>query len=45
MIEVRMTLRITEAALARKVHTALANVRAGVEIIVEHCQPVTAIPG
>ena len=44
MIEVRMTVRITEAELARDVHAVLAKVRAGVEIIVEQDhQPVAMI--
>ena len=46
MIEVRMTERITEAELARDVHSVLAKVRAGVEIIVEdEHQPVATITG
>jgi hypothetical protein len=35
MIEAMATVRITEAELARDVHTVLAKVREGIEVIVE----------
>jgi hypothetical protein len=35
MIEDRMTVRITEAELARDIHAVLARVQEGVEVIVE----------
>lgn len=35
MIEDRMTVRLTEAELARDIHAVLARVREGVEIVVE----------
>ena len=44
MIEDRMTLRITEAELARDIHAVLARVREGVEIVVEQDhRPVAVI--
>ena len=43
MIEVRMTVRITEAELARDVHAVLAKVRDGVEIIVEQDHQAVAM--
>ncbi len=35
MIEHRMTVRITEAELARDIHAVLARVQEGVEVVVE----------
>jgi antitoxin (DNA-binding transcriptional repressor) of toxin-antitoxin stability system len=44
MIETGMTVRITEAELARDIHAVLAKVREGVEVIVEHDhRPVAVI--
>jgi antitoxin (DNA-binding transcriptional repressor) of toxin-antitoxin stability system len=44
MIEDRMTLRITEAELARDIHAVLARVQEGVEIVVEQDhRPVAVI--
>jgi antitoxin (DNA-binding transcriptional repressor) of toxin-antitoxin stability system len=44
MIEVMATVRITEAELARDVHTVLAKVQEGVEVIVEQDhRPVAVI--
>ena len=44
MIEGRMTVRITEAELARDIHSVLARVKEGVEVIVEQDhRPVAAI--
>ena len=35
MIEERMTVRMTEAEVARDLHTVLAKVREGVEVVIE----------
>jgi antitoxin (DNA-binding transcriptional repressor) of toxin-antitoxin stability system len=44
MIEDRMTVRITEAELARDIHAVLARVREGDEVIVEeNHRPVAVI--
>ena len=44
MIEHGMTIRITEAELARDIHSVLAKVQAGVEVIVEQDhRPVAVI--
>ncbi len=44
MIEDGMTVRITEAELARDIHAVLAKVQAGVEVIVEQDhRPVAVI--
>jgi len=43
MIEVMATVRITEAELARDVHTVLAKVQEGVEVIVEQDHRPVAI--
>jgi antitoxin (DNA-binding transcriptional repressor) of toxin-antitoxin stability system len=44
MIETGMTVRITEAELARDIHAVLAKVREGVDVIVEHDhRPVAVI--
>jgi antitoxin (DNA-binding transcriptional repressor) of toxin-antitoxin stability system len=44
MIEDRMTVRITEAELARDIHAVLAKVQEGVEVIVEqNHRPVAVI--
>ncbi len=44
MIEVMATLRITEAELTRDIHTVLAKVKEGVEVIVEQDhRPVAVI--
>lgn len=44
MIEDRMTVRITEAELARDIHAVLARVQEGVEVIVEQDhRPVAVI--
>jgi antitoxin (DNA-binding transcriptional repressor) of toxin-antitoxin stability system len=44
MIEVMATVRITEAELARDLHSVLAKVQEGVEVIVEqHHRPVAII--
>jgi len=39
-----MTLRLTEAELARDLHTVLAKVQQGVEVVIEHdSRPVAVI--
>jgi antitoxin (DNA-binding transcriptional repressor) of toxin-antitoxin stability system len=43
MIEDEMTVRITEAELARDVHAVLARVQEGVEVIVEQDQRPVAV--
>jgi antitoxin (DNA-binding transcriptional repressor) of toxin-antitoxin stability system len=43
MIEDRMTVRITEAELARDIHAVLARVQEGVEVIVEQGHRPVAI--
>ena len=44
MIEDRMTVRMTEAEVARDLHTVLAKVREGVEVIIEQdSRPVAVI--
>ena len=44
MIEDRMTMRMTEAEVARDLHAVLAKVRQGVEIVIEQdSRPVAVI--
>jgi hypothetical protein len=43
MIEDRMTVRITEAELARDIHAVLARVQEGVEIVVEQDHRAVAV--
>jgi antitoxin (DNA-binding transcriptional repressor) of toxin-antitoxin stability system len=43
MIEDSMTLRITEAELARDIHTVLARVQEGVEVVVEQDHRAVAV--
>jgi hypothetical protein len=43
MIEDSMTVRITEAQLARDIHTVLARIQEGVEIVVEQNHRAVAV--